>query len=192
MTQLWLVRHGQTDWNREGRWQGQAAHAPPLNEIGRAQAEAMAEKLESAELEVIYSSDLPRARETAEIIARRFGLPVIVDPRLREIDLGVWEGMRGDDIAGEYPEDLAERERNPAHSRAPEGESATEVAERVWAAADDIARAHPEGAVLIVSHGLALAALICRARGLSLSEVYALVPDNAHPYVIEWAALPSR
>lgn len=192
MTQLWLARHGQTDWNRDGRWQGQADHAPPLNEIGKAQAAALAEQFADTPLRVICSSDLPRARETAEIIARRFGLQVELDPRLREIDLGVWEGMRGDDIAGEYPEELAERQRNPAHSRAPNGESAAEVAERVWAAADDIARAHPVGSVLVVSHGLAIATLICRARGLPLSKVYTLVPDNAHPHMVDWNSPASR
>jgi len=185
MTQFWLARHGQTDWNVEGRWQGQAAPMP-LNAAGRAQVEALAACLSGLSFEALFSSDLTRARETAEIIGRRIGLPVMVDPRLREINLGAWEGMLGTDVARLYPAELAERERDPAYARAPGGESAAEVAARVWAAADDIARAHPTGPVLVISHGLALATLICRARGQPLTRVYEVVPANTHLEVIEW------
>lgn len=186
MTQLWLIRHGQTDWNIEGRWQGQASSAPPLNAAGRAQAQALATQLKGQSCKAIYSSDLLRARETAQLIAVQVGLPVAVDPRLREIHQGVWEGMLGSDIAGQYPDELAARQADPLHSRAPGGESVVEVAARVRAVADDIARTYPVGTVLIVAHGLALATLICRARGVPLSEVHRLIPDNARPEVITW------
>ena len=185
MTQFWLARHGQTDWNVEGRWQGQASPLP-LNAAGRAQAEALGARLSRLRFEAFYSSDLTRARETAEIVGRWIGLPVRLDPRLREINLGAWEGMLGTDVARQYPAELAERERDPANARAPGGESAAEVAARVWAAADDIARAHPVGPVLIIAHGLVLATLICRARQLPLLQVYGVIPDNAQPEVIEW------
>lgn len=186
MTQFWLVRHGQTDWNVEGRWQGQVESAPPLNAAGQAQAEALAAQLNGARFEAIYSSDALRARETAGILAARLRLTVKVDPRLREIHQGEWEGMLGRDIADRYPAAWAARERDPLHARPPGGESVAEVAARLWRAADDILRVHPVGQLLIVSHGLALATLICRARGLPLTQAYQVVPDNAHPEVIEW------
>jgi alpha-ribazole phosphatase len=186
MTRLILVRHGETDWNREGRYQGQAD--PPLNEHGRAQARALADQLAGQSFEAIYSSDLQRAVETARIVARQYGLPVRQDRRLREIDQGEWEGVRVDEITARYPQLWAARQRDPLHTRPPAGETPLEVAARVWAAADDIARLHPGGRVLIVSHGLALAALLVRARGVPLERAYDCVPGNAQVEEITWPA----
>jgi alpha-ribazole phosphatase len=184
MTQLWLIRHGQTDWNLEGRYQGQAD--PPLNATGQAQAEALAAHLDGRRFEAIYSSDLQRARATAEAIADRHGLPLKLDARLREIHQGEWDGLRVTEIMARYPREWAARESNPAEARPPGGESPREVAGRVWAAADDIARTHPGGRVLVVSHGFSLATLLCRARGLPLGRAFDLILDNARPEVIEW------
>lgn len=190
MTQLWLVRHGQTDWNRQGRYQGQAD--PPLNAAGLAQAEALAGQLAASgeRFAAIYASDLQRARDTAEVIGAALGLPAKVDARLREINLGRWEGMLAVDIVRQYPAEWAQRERDPWNSPAPGGETPAAVAARVEAAANDIAQAHPAGTVLIVAHGFALATLLCRARGHPLVEVYSLVPPNAHPEVVVWAPTP--
>ena len=186
MTALWLVRHGQTDWNVEGRWHGQAD--PPLNSTGRAQAQALAAQLNGTGFAALYASDLQRARVTAEIIAQRVGRPVTLDVRLREISQGQWEGMLGDNVSEQYPGEWAARVADPVNGRAPGGESVGAVAARVWAAAGDIARAHPAGPVLVVSHGLALATLLCRARGLPLTEARLLIPDNARVEVIDWPA----
>ena len=150
----------------------------------------MRARLDLARVQAIYSSDLPRAQETAAILARGTGLAVTVDARLREINLGVWEGLSSELIAARFAAELAERARDPVNARAPGGECAAEVAARVWAAADDMARAHPAGPVLVVSHGLALATLICRWRGLGLEQTYGQVPDNAAPVVIEWPVGP--
>lgn len=186
MTQLIVVRHGETDWNRDGRYQGQAD--PPLNEQGRAQAGMLADELAGESFEAIYSSDLQRAVETARIIARRPGLPVSLDKRLREIDQGEWEGLPVDEIAARYPQLWAGRQHDALHTRPPGGETLSEVAARVWAAADDIARLHPGGRVLIVSHGLALATLLVRARGVPLERAYDYVPGNAQAEEIWWPA----
>jgi alpha-ribazole phosphatase len=184
MTQLILVRHGQTDWNREGRYQGQAN--PPLNTLGREQAEAIAEQLAGQSLNAIYSSDLQRALETARIIAGRLGLKVQLDPRLREIDQGEWEGMVASDISVRYPTEWETRQRDPLHARPPKGETVTEVATRVWSAIDDISSRHPAGRILIVSHALALATLLCRASNCSLDHVYHLAPANGYLETIPW------
>jgi broad specificity phosphatase PhoE len=189
MTHLWLVRHGQTDWNAQGRWQGQTPDAPPLNATGLAQAQAAAEQLavqDGLTFAAIYSSDLLRARQTAEAIAQRLGLPIRLDPRLREVHLGAWEGMLGDDVALRYVAELDERRRDPVHSRPPQGETVFELAARVGQALDDIAQAHPHANVIVVSHGLAIAAVLCLANGRPLEQVFAQIPDNAAPQIITW------
>ncbi len=192
MTRITLIRHGQTDWNVQGRWQGQTPDAPPLNATGVAQAhalaEALAERAEQASFRAIYSSDLLRARQTAEIVALHLRLPVHFDVRLREVNLGVWEGMLGEDVALHYVAELAERKRNPVCSRPPQGETVYELAARVGQALDDIARLHPDGDVIVVSHGLAIAAALCIAHDLPLEQVFDRIPDNAAPLVIEWMA----
>jgi len=186
VTELWLVRHGQTDWNLAGRWQGQAPHAPGLNETGFAQALAAREQLRDKRFSAIYSSDLPRSYQTAELLAEPLGLIVALEPRLREINLGVWEGMLSNEIAAQYPQELAERDRDPLHTSAPQGESPLEVAERVLAAVADIVKEYPSESVLIVAHGVSLAVIICQAQGMPLDEVYAHIPENAKPYCVTW------
>lgn len=187
MTQLWLVRHGQTNWNLEGRYQG--SRDIGLNENGQQQASAIAEGLKDVRFEAIYSSPLQRARRTAEWIAAKNELnPLVqIDPRLVEVDLGEWEGKLFDDIQRQYPEEIQERKTNPLHARPPKGETALEVAQRMAEAADEISERHPQGPVLLVSHGLALASLICMARAIPLEKVYEMVPENAEPVVVEWS-----
>lgn len=184
MTRLWLARHGQTDWNLEGRYHGQAD--PPLNANGVAQAECLATQISGAALTAIYSSDLQRAQVTAEIVARPLRLAVQIDRRWRDINLGEWDGMLETEVRLCYPQVWNERKHNPLHVRTPGGESLTEVAARVWGAADEVAQTHPTGPVLIVSHGLALAALLCRAQALPLEQAYALIPENAQLVVVDW------
>ena len=178
MTELWLVRHGQTDWNLEGRMQGQSDI--PLNEVGLTQASEAAQRLADAAFAAVYSSDLLRARVTAETIAAPHELPVRVDARLREICQGEWEGQHYLPLVEAYqrlecPEDT---------HRAAGGETVREVAERVRAALVAIAAAHPGQRVLVVSHGLAIATQICLARGLPLRQVHQTILDNAEPFIL--------
>ena len=186
MTEFWLIRHGQTDWNLTGRWQGQALNAPGLNDMGYAQALAALKHLIGKHFAAIYSSDLLRACQTAELFAETLGLTVILEPRLREINLGAWEGMLGADIETLYPYEFAERARDPFHAHAPQGESPFVVAERVVAAVKDIADEHPNDSVLIVSHGVSLAVIICHAEGIAMDKIYEHIPENAKPYHVEW------
>ncbi len=186
MTDLWLLRHGQTDWNLTGRWQGQTSEAPGLNDMGRAQTLAACDQWTDVSFSAIYSSDLLRARQTAELIAESLGLTVTLEPRLREMNLGAWEGMFSDEIEAQYPQELAERARNPFQARAPQGESPAEVAERVIAAVNETAVKYQDKSVLIVAHGISLAVIICRAQGIPLDNVYEHIPENAKPYRVEW------
>jgi broad specificity phosphatase PhoE len=176
---LWLVRHGQTDWNLEGRYQGQTD--PPLNAAGLAEAERAAALLADQPIDAIYTSDLQRAVQTAAAISRACGIPYQVEQRLREIDLGEWEGELFTEIKARYPDLIEARRRDPLDFHAPGAESLREVAERVWEATDAIATRHPGQTVVIVSHGVALAPLITRAAGEDLAQAYRHIPDNAAP-----------
>jgi broad specificity phosphatase PhoE len=184
MTELCLVRHGQTDWNLEGRYMGQSDI--PLNATGRSQAYDLAEKLKGDRFFGIYTSDLQRAQETANTIAAALNLPVTTDARLREINQGDWEGKFLDIIRNQYAELWKQRTTDPASIRPPGGETVREVAERVYAAVDDIAHIHPTGCVLIVSHGLALATVLCKVRSIPIGQAYSVIPENTEPIWVEW------
>jgi broad specificity phosphatase PhoE len=154
VTTLLLVRHGETDWNADGRLQGHTDR--PLTEYGRRQARQLAEKLESEKLDAIYSSDLARARETAEIVGDRLGLPVELDANLREKDWGNWEGLTA-----------VERDRVEFV-----GESTEAHQERMLRALRRIAERHPaEGRVLVVTHGGSMRRVQAAALGMALPVV---------------------
>lgn len=137
-------------------------------------------------ISAIYSSGLLRARQTAELIAESLSLTVILEPRLREMNLGAWEGMLSDEIEAQYPQELAERARNPFQARTPQGESPAEVAERVIAAVNEIAVKYQDKSVFIVAHGISLAVIICQVQGIPLDKVYEYIPENLKTYRVKW------
>jgi len=153
-TRILLARHGETDWNRIGRWQGQAD--PPLNDLGRLQAEELAERLATAELAAVYASDLRRASQTARVIAGRIGLAVVEDAALREIDVGSWSGLTRAEVEQRFPDGYA---RWQAGEIGHDGETREELTDRVVAAVERIARAHRDQTVLAVTHGGAIRAV---------------------------------
>lgn len=144
-----LVRHGETDWNRERRWQGHAD--PPLNTLGREQARALALRLSHHPPAAIYSSDLERARATAEAVARVLGLPVGLDARLREVDVGEWSGLTTPEVEHLYPDGL--RRRREGKTGWSSGEPYEVMGQRVLVALREIAHRHAGGRVLVVTHG---------------------------------------
>jgi probable phosphoglycerate mutase len=162
MTTVLLARHGETDWNSERRWQGHADR--PLNGAGRAQARELAESLADGEIEVIYSSDLLRAHETALIVGDRLGLPVTVDPGLREVDVGDWSGRVHNEIEGADPEGF--RRWNAGGKGWNGGESYEQMGERVVATVLDIAGRHAGQTVLAVTHGGSIRACRASAAGI--------------------------
>jgi broad specificity phosphatase PhoE len=181
---LWLVRHGETDWNLEGRYQGQSDI--PLNATGLAQARALLPTFAGLPITAIYCSDLQRAAATAGLLGEALGLPVTTHRGLREAGLGRWEGMLFSDIQVVYAAEWAERRRDPLNARPPGGETLHEVALRGAAVADEITRRHSGGQVIIVSHGLLLAAILCRGRGLPLSEAFNHIPANCCAEPVDW------
>ncbi len=154
MTKILLARHGETDWNRVGRWQGQAD--PPLNDAGRSQSAELAERLAGDGIAAIYSSDLRRASQTAHVVADRLGLAVVEDAGLREIDVGSWSGLTRAEVEQRFPEGYA---RWLAGEIGHDGETREELAERVVGAVERIAAQHPDDTILVVTHGGAIRAL---------------------------------
>lgn len=175
-TILLLVRHGETDANVAGTWQGATDH--PLNERGRAQAQALARRLaaEHPDIVAIHTSPLRRAHETATIVAEALGgVPVVTDEGLSEYNLGEWEGLTYEELR--YERRLWERMAEDPHWAPPGGESAYTFATRVIAAFQRAAQAHPGEKVLVISHGGAIAtalALLLEGNG-SLWRKYQMI-----------------
>jgi broad specificity phosphatase PhoE len=154
VTTLLLVRHGETDWNAHGRLQGHTDR--PLSDYGRRQARQLAGDLEDEGLGAIYSSDLARARETAGIVGERLGLPVVLDPDLREKDWGTWEGLTA-----------VERDRVEFV-----GETTEAHQERVLGALRQISERHAGDArILVVTHGGSMRRVQTAAMGMALPVV---------------------
>jgi broad specificity phosphatase PhoE len=170
-----LARHGQTDFNAPPvRIQGQLD--PPLNETGVRQAHELAEAVADAGLRALYTSDMLRARQTAEIVAERVGLAPVVEPRVRECDWGAWQGMLVDDIAREQPE-LWQAWLDAGESfRFPRGESLAEHMARTSAALDHIRRG-PLPA-LVVCHGGTIRVAIAGRDPRGLDGYHDLRPRN--------------
>ncbi|HEX2293621.1 MAG TPA: histidine phosphatase family protein [Gaiellaceae bacterium] len=164
MTTILLARHGESDWNAAGRWQGHADR--PLTERGRAQAKVLAERLTETELDAVYSSDLRRASETARIVAEPRGLEVAELPALREVDVGSWSGLTRAEAEERFPEGFA---RWIAGAEGwDDGETYEELAARVVGALLDTAAGHEGERLLVVSHGGSVRAIHAAALGVDI------------------------
>ena len=148
MTTVYLVRHGATEWNINKRAQGMADI--PLTQKGKEEAQLAREQLGNVPVDAVYSSDLSRAYETARTIAASHGLEVQADPAFREIDQGEWTGLPVAEIRERWP-DLWGPARH--YSTRPGGESPMQVRQRALAGLRRVIEAHPDGEVVIVSHG---------------------------------------
>ena len=165
-TELILMRHGETAWNRERRMQGQTN--TPLSDTGRAQAAAVGQRLAQHPFAVLYSSDLQRAWDTAVAIAQASGRAIVSEPRLRERTFGVFEGLTYDEMAQRHPAEHARfAQRDPDYA-VPGGESPRQFFARSLACLEGIAAAHPGDSVVVVTHGLVLDTLYRAARKLPL------------------------
>lgn len=180
-TRLLIVRHGQTDWNIDGRFQGQTDI--PLNATGHKQAHALARRLAAKPLEAIYASDLKRASLTASIIHQALSAdgrsPLILEPRLREMCFGEWEGLTYREIQARQPRQLSRWESDLEQVAPPAGETLLEMAERVQAAFQSILAAHPGKSVLLVAHGGPLQMLIAQALGMPPGRFWQIHLSNA-------------
>lgn len=153
-----FIRPGETDWNRLDRWQGWVAC--PLNAHGRAQADSLANFLRNIGLSALYASDLRRAAETAAIISEKLGYEPIYDERLRERQIGDWQGLSLEEVRAWYPEDYTQLVAAPEDFKVPGGESLKEVKARMLAAFHDIVAADKAETVAIVSHTVTIRTLL--------------------------------
>lgn len=181
MTRLYLIRHGQTDWNLEGRVQGQTD--VPLSPLGEMQAEELAERLAEIPLGAIISSPLSRTRQTAEPLARRHGLDVRFDPRLMEQNWGRYEGLSWHEAAEEFPAVKDRMRQDPMLAAPPGGETLREVSERMQAALFEAVQIG--GSVAVVSHGGALRAGLLALLGMSQGTELRYHFDNASVSLVE-------
>ncbi len=168
MTELILIRHGETDWNRERRMQGQTD--TPLSAVGRAQAAAVGERLAQHPFAALYSSDLSRAWDTAAAISHASGREIRREPALRERTFGIFEGLTYDEMAQRYPEAHARFATRDPDYAVPGGESPRQFFERSLTCLNAIVHAHAGACTVVVTHGLVLDTLHRAARNMSLEE----------------------
>ncbi len=168
VTTFILIRHGQSEWNRAGRFQGQGDS--PLTRLGRAQAQRVAQRLRKEPVVALYSSDLSRAMQTAEIIGQTLGLTPIAEPRLREIDVGLWTGLTREEIISRFPEEWDAWIAGVDVARGG-GETFVELQQRTVAALHDMAAAHAGQTIVAVTHGGSIRALLAYAQQLCFREV---------------------
>jgi probable phosphoglycerate mutase len=172
VTTILLARHGESDWNRDRRWQGHADR--PLTKRGEQQARALATRLADIPLDAIYASDLLRARATADAVARSRGLDVQVVAELREVDVGSWSGLTREDARVRFPEDFARWLEGGQGWH--DGESYEAMSERVLAALERIVVEHPDRRVLVVAHGGPIRAIHAAALGMDVHAYRRLRP----------------
>lgn len=165
-TTIIAVRHGETEWNRVGRQQGHLDS--PLTPLGKQQALSMADALSGRSVQLIYSSDLGRAQETATIIAKRMNLQVRTDARLRERNLGILEGQTMSQFREKHPSEAASLASGDPDFALPGGESVRQVFVRNVGCVEEIARKHAGNTVLIVAHGGVLNSIFRKAVQLLL------------------------
>jgi len=170
--QILLARHGETQWNAEGRYQGQADI--PLSPIGEAQAIALGERLREVRIERAVASPLARAARTAQLAlgAERESM-LSTDAGLKEIAHGTWEGLLADEIRARDPKRLLAWRESPHEVQMPEGESLQQVSDRAWTAlARAIAGLSQDATVLLVAHDAVNRVLLCRVLGIPLSRLW--------------------
>jgi broad specificity phosphatase PhoE len=176
-TRVILVRHGETEWNRVERFRGRTNIE--LNETGRRQARAVAQRLSGWQIGAIYSSPLGRALQTAQPIAEACGLEVATLEAITDLDYGVWAGLSAEEARAQWPEVYETWRHTPLLATFPRGESLQQVQARAWSALEEISSAHEGETVVLVSHVVVNRVLICAALGLVGENFWRIGQDNA-------------
>ena len=165
---LILIRHGETAWNQQGKFQGQSPI--DLNKKGLSQASSLAKAVATMAPDAIYSSPLARTLSTARIIAEHLSRPVSTLDGLKEISLGELEGITGQEMIERYPELHQAWKTHAPSVTFPEGESLEQLQDRAWGALEYLENAHPGEAVVAVTHNFAIRTILCRLLALPLAQ----------------------
>ncbi len=184
MTKIIFVRHGQTEWNVLGRYQGQTDIA--LSPLGIEQAETLAAHFPVDKVEAVYSSDLVRAMTTARCVADRFGLTVEPRPELRELNFGDWEGLTYDEIVAKWPDALNNFFQHPDVLEIPHGESFPKLRERALDAVEKIVACHPNQTVAVFAHGAILRTILTAALHMDLKYVWTIRQFNTAVNIVTY------
>ena len=183
MTEVVLVRHGETEWHAENRYAGRTDVA--LTPLGLRQAETLAAWAGSARLDAIWCSPLSRARDTAAMVARATGHELRIDDRLMELDFGQGEGLTSDDMRSRFPDRLTAFHADPVADHLPDGEDPRDAVFRAVACMDDIVAAAPDGRVLVVAHTTLIRLLLCHLIGIPISDYRRVFPSVGNGAITE-------
>jgi len=184
-TWLYLIRHGDVVGASTRRFIGHLD--VPLSPAGEARLHALARELASKPLTAIYSSDLTRARRSAEILAAPHGLRPIVTPALREMSMGRWEGLTAEEIQGREPEAFNDWMSRVGEFPFPEGESVLELERRAMPAILDLIERHRGQAIAVVAHGGTNRVILCRTLGVPLEKILTFDQDYGALSLLEWS-----
>lgn len=183
MTTIYLIRHGQTDWNKKKIFRGRAD--VPLNEHGRKEAAALGEYLRHVRPTACYSSPLSRARETAEIALRRRSLDIKSDEGIIDIDYGKWQGVSDAEVRKHFSETYRRWQETPQRVKFPGGESLAMVRRRALASLERIRTENPDGLVYVVAHRVVTKVIMCGVLGLPNAAFWKMRQDNCAYNIIE-------
>lgn len=181
---VYLVRHGETEWNALMKYQGQTD--VPLSDNGRRQAELIGKRLAGEKIHGFYASDLKRAYETAKIISKYHGLEVKKVSELRELNFGAWEGLTKKELKENYAKEIKEWWENPLLTRAPGGETLGEMVKRSVKAIRKIVERHSGENVVVVTHGGVIRSIVGTVLGMDLNKYWRLRLDNACLSIIDF------
>lgn len=185
MTQLYLIRHGQTEWNLACRYQGQSD--VPLSQKGIEQADFLAKNFPATHLDAVYSSDLKRAVATAQAVADRFSIEVQTKHELRELSFGAWEGLTYEQIVAKWPDALRDFFTHPDILHIPEGESFPILQARAVACIQSILRENKGKTIAVFAHGAILRTILADAIGFPLANVWRIRQSNTAVNRIDYA-----
>lgn len=176
MGRVYLVRHGETEWNREQRSQGY--NDIELSDIGRLQAHALANRLKNDNIDMFFSSSLKRAYETASLIAKDKDTDVVKHKEFMEVCMGKWEGLTWSEIKEKYPDVSSIWRQSPHLAKIPNAESLIKVRERSMGKLMEILNENPDKNILVVSHGITIKTMICAIMGIDISNIHKIRQDN--------------
>ena len=185
-----LVRHGQTDWNESGVFRGRIDVG--LNKNGFKQAELVGEALKQVVVDAVYSSPLTRAMDTAAAIAVQHGLEVRINKAFDDMNFGDWQGLSRSEVEQQYPDLFQVWLTAPQKARIPKGETLEQVRRRLLSGLESLYELYPEGAVVIVSHGLTNKVLLCAMLGLYNEHFWKVKQDNAAINVFKYTGQGSK